>query len=425
MRVLSSSLLLAGIMLIAGTELLLAAATEQDFKLKAGARGNICMKCHSAFQEKMARKFVHTPLKKNECTGCHSAHTSSHGKLLAQDPKKVCNLCHPPMVSTKAKSIHKVVADGDCMKCHDPHSAANKNNLIKEGKQLCFSCHKVLGERYSKVKYKHSPVEKDCLTCHLPHFSDKGESLLKDPVTQLCTGCHKTDKPIFIKKHMGYPVANSRCTGCHDPHGSDNSGLLLKNVHSPVSKRMCNQCHEEPNSATPLKTKKEGISLCRGCHNEMFNKTFDKNRVHWPVISKNGCLACHNPHASEDKALMRKPMVQLCGECHADTLKRLSGNISKHEPVIEGRCTDCHDPHSSNFMFMTKKSADFDLCAGCHDWGQHSTHPIGEKVRDPRNKNLSVGCESCHRAHGTQFKKMLNFATPTETCIQCHEQLRR
>ena len=424
MRIRSFSLLLAGIIIVVWAQCLFA-ATDQQFKLKPGARGNMCMKCHNSFQEKVARKFVHTPLKKNDCTGCHNAHTSNHGKMLSTDSKSVCSVCHPPMISAKAKSVHKVVADGNCMKCHDPHAAANKDNLIMAGKQLCFSCHKALGEKLAKVKVRHSPVEKDCLICHQPHSSETGLFLLKNNITQLCIGCHKTDKPIFIKKHMGYPVAESRCTGCHDPHGSDTSGLLLKNVHSPVSKRMCNQCHEETTSPTPLKTKKEGMTLCRGCHNDMYNKTFEKSRMHWPVVAKEGCLGCHNPHASMDKGLLREPVAKLCGKCHVDTMKRQTKNVSKHEPIVDGRCTECHDPHSSNNLFLTKKAADFDLCTTCHDWSQHSTHPIGEKTRDPRNKNLSVGCGSCHRAHGTEFKKLLYYPTTTEMCIQCHEQLKR
>jgi predicted CXXCH cytochrome family protein len=418
-------LFLAGILVIAFVQCLFAAGTDQQFKLKPGARGNLCLKCHNSFKEKMAQKYLHTPLKKNDCTGCHNAHSSAHGKMLAVDSASVCSVCHPAMISNKAKSVHKVVAEGGCMKCHDPHSAASKNNLVKEGKLLCFSCHKALGEKVTTAKHRHPPVEKDCLICHLPHSSDNAPFLLKNNITQLCVSCHKTDKPVFIKKHMGYPVAASRCTGCHDPHGSDSTGLLLKNVHSPVSKRMCNQCHEESTSPTPLKTKKDGAALCRGCHNEMYNRTFDKNRIHWPVVSKDGCLGCHNPHASEDKGLLRKPVAQLCGECHIDTMKRLQKNVSKHEPVFEGRCTECHDPHSSNNISLTKKPANFDLCTTCHDWGQHSNHPIGEKILDPRNKNLSVGCTSCHRAHGTEFKKLLYYPTTTDMCLQCHEKLKR
>jgi len=418
-------LLLTGVMLAWSVPLLHAKDNDLQFKLKPGASGKLCLKCHTPFQEKLARPFVHTPLKKGDCTGCHNPHTSDHGKLLDAEGKGICATCHSPVIGSKPLSVHKVVADGECMKCHDPHAAGSKYNLVKEGSQLCFSCHKAMGDALAKVKFHHSPVAKGCLTCHLPHASDKATFLLKEDVTALCLGCHKADKPLFIKKHMGYPVASSRCTGCHDPHGSNVAGILYDNVHKPVANRMCNQCHEEPTSATPLKTKKAGIDLCRGCHNDMFNTTFAKNRIHWPLMTQKGCLSCHNPHAGKQKGILRAPMAQLCGGCHADTMKRQQKIISKHEPVVEGRCTECHDPHASDFLFLTKKKADYDLCVTCHDWGKHSTHPIGEKTRDPRNKNLGIGCASCHRSHGTEFKKMLYFPTTTEMCIQCHEQFKR
>ena len=426
MRVRSHIVLLAGVILVAWASSLCAAANDQQLKLKQGARGNLCLKCHNSFQEKLTRKFVHTPMKNRDCTGCHNPHTSKHGKMLENDTKAMCIACHNAMIPAKAISTHKVVADGSCMKCHDPHSAANKDNLLQVGRPLCISCHKKLGEKLDKNKYKHAPVEKDCLTCHVAHSSDKGPALLKSSVSALCSGCHPTNKPIFIKKHMDYPMANSLCTGCHNPHGSDMMGLLKNNVHSPVAKKMCNQCHEEATSKTPLKTRKEGISLCRGCHNDMLNKTMEKNRIHWPLLSKKACLGCHNPHASDEKALVRGPLRVICGECHIDTMKRQEKVPYKHEPVAEGRCSECHDPHSANSLFLTKKNFDFDLCAAtCHDWSRHSTHPIGEKILDPRNKNLTVSCASCHRTHGTEFKKMLHFKTTTDLCTQCHEKFGR
>lgn len=396
------------------------------FKLKPGASGKLCLNCHTTFQEKIAKPFVHTPLKKGDCTGCHNPHTSSHGKLLAADASGICATCHQGIIPASARSVHKVVAEGTCMKCHDPHAASNKFNLLSAGNKLCLGCHKSMGETLPKVKFKHPPVEKDCLICHDPHASAKFKFLLKNDVTPLCIGCHKTDKPIFIKKHMNYPVATSRCTGCHDPHGSNVAGILYNNVHKPVANKMCNQCHEEATSVNPLKIKKEGYELCRGCHNEMINQTFGKNRIHWPLLGKEGCLSCHNPHAGKQKGILKDSMITLCGRCHADTIKRQEKSLSKHEPIAEGRCTDCHDPHASDNLFLTQKPADFELCASqCHDWGKHSTHPIGEKFKDPRNKSTSLGCLSCHRSHGTEYKKMLFFPTTTELCTQCHEQFKR
>uniref|UniRef100_UPI000022E9D9 cytochrome c3 family protein n=1 Tax=Geobacter sulfurreducens TaxID=35554 RepID=UPI000022E9D9 len=276
------------VLVILGASFALAQDNALKFKLKPDATGKLCFNCHAAFKEKMSKPFVHTPLKKGECTGCHNPHTSTHGKLLSADNGGVCYRCHTTVVPSGAKSVHKVVGEGSCMKCHDPHSAPNKENLLKGGNELCFECHKEMGATLSKVKYRHMPVAQGCLNCHDPHASAKNPYLLKSDIIPLCVGCHKTDRPMFAKKHMNYPVANARCTGCHDPHGSDNPGILYNTVHKPVATRMCNQCHEEATSPNPLATKKTGTDLCRGCHNDMVNTTFGLNRVHGPLLSKQG-----------------------------------------------------------------------------------------------------------------------------------------
>lgn len=395
------------------------------FKLKPGANGKLCLGCHTAFKEKLAKPFIHTPLKQGDCTGCHSPHTSSHGKLLTADADRICDTCHKSMVPTGARSVHKVVAEGGCRKCHDPHAADNKFNLVKGGNDLCFECHKGMAETITKVKFKHNPVTKGCLVCHDPHASGKAEFLLKNGVPALCVGCHKTDLPSFVKKHMGYPVANARCTGCHDPHGSDMPGILYTNVHKPVANKMCNQCHAEAASADPLKTKKGGYELCRGCHSDLVNTMFAKNRMHWPILGKEGCLSCHNPHASKQKGLLKADSLTVCGRCHQDTIRRQEKSETKHQPIKDGKCTACHDPHASDNLYLSKQANTIDLCGTCHDWQKHSTHPIGEKIHDPRNKNLTLQCLSCHRSHGTEYKHFIPFSTTSELCVQCHEKFKR
>jgi len=188
---------------------------------------------------------------------------------------------------------------------------------------------------------------------------------------------------------------------------------------------MCNQCHEEATSPNPLKTKKEGYELCRGCHNELMNKTFSKNRIHWPVLGKGGCLSCHNPHASKQNRLLKGQLITLCGGCHKDTIRRQETSETKHEPVNDGKCISCHDPHASDNLYLAKQASTIDLCGTCHDWQKHSSHPLGDKVRDPRNKNLSVQCLSCHRSHGTEYKHFIPYPTTNELCVQCHEKFKR
>jgi DmsE family decaheme c-type cytochrome len=401
------------------------ALSQDKFNLKQGARGKLCLNCHQDFREKLKNPFVHTPVKSGDCSECHNPHSASHGKLLSAEPDKICYKCHDAVIPEEARSIHKVVAEGNCSKCHDPHGAANKHNLVKAGKDLCFDCHGDLGNQIRQLKIKHKPVEDNCLNCHDSHASSKHASLLKKDEGSLCKECHNTARLAFVKQHNNYPIAEARCTSCHNPHGSNVAGMLFDNVHEPLARRMCTQCHESPESPTPLKTKKEGFELCRGCHYEVVNETFSKNRSHWPIFSEEGCLSCHSPHASNQAALLKDINIKLCGSCHDDTIKRQTTSETKHEPVSNGECTVCHSPHASDNLFLMSESSIIDLCGSCHDWQKHSTHPVGEEVIDMRNSNLTVQCLSCHRSHGTENKHMMPFATITDTCVQCHVKFKR
>lgn len=398
---------------------------KDKFRLKPGATGKLCTTCHAGFQEKLKSRFVHTPVKTGNCSSCHNPHASDHGKLLDESTDKVCFKCHPTVVGEKAVSSHKVVLEGNCVLCHDPHASENKDNLLRAGNDLCFGCHSDMGEELAKYKFKHSPVKGGCIRCHNPHSSSKASSLLSDKVPGLCLKCHKTDTPTFKNLHMNYPVAKADCTTCHNPHGSAKSAILYDRLHMPVANKMCNQCHEEPSSRDPFGLKNAGYEVCKGCHYDLVNDAFAKNRIHWPLVDRRGCINCHTPHASKNNALLREPAAKLCGNCHADTMDRHAKSGVKHQPVSEGMCTTCHASHASNDVFILKQSTVVSLCGACHDWQAHSTHPIGEKAVDPRNKNVTLQCLSCHRSHGTGFNSMLYYEATKDLCVQCHVSYRR
>lgn len=417
-----TALLLMGAILLGAVSF---AHSQDKHRLKPGAKGKVCVTCHVAFQEKLKLPFVHTPVKAGDCSDCHNPHTSSHGKLLASEPRRICTSCHEGIVPEGAKSAHKVVVEGGCVKCHDPHSARNRKNLLVAGNELCFGCHKDMGASISKARFKHNPVEKGCLNCHDPHASKSATALLKSGTTALCSTCHKPDSPAFGKKHLDYPVAKGNCTSCHDPHGSSRRGMFFDTVHAPVVNKMCAQCHPDPSSPDALKGKMNGYELCRACHSNMVNDTFARNRVHWPVLDKTGCQNCHSPHASREKALLKSGMKKLCGQCHPDAIERQDKSAQKHKPIDDGSCTSCHRPHSSNITFLLDNTNTINLCGTCHNWQKHSTHPIGEKVRDQRNKNLSLDCLSCHRSHGSAFRLFTHYNPKMDLCVQCHEQYKR
>jgi predicted CXXCH cytochrome family protein len=419
---------------------------ENKFKLKPGAEREVCLGCHPSIQEKLKDPYVHSALKFMGCTECHNPHTSNHKDLIDENLKKICFKCHGDVIPKNARSVHQVVAGGECVKCHDPHASKYEFHLVKGRNELCLSCHQTIGSMAEKVKYKHPPVAESCLNCHNPHASTRGEDLLKDNFVSLCTTCHRTDTRFFVDQHANYPVANAKasCASCHNAHGSDQRGMIYDYAHSPMTSKMCNQCHEAPTSHTPFKTRRTGFELCRTCHSQMVNETLNKNWLHWPLVDTRGCLNCHQPHASTQKKLLTSDIIRLCGKCHIDTIakqERLTalaeqekkaaskaiperGRIT-HPPVEKGDCLTCHGPHASdNFLLMTQPSI-INLCGTCHEWQKHSSHPIGEKVVDPRNKNLRVNCLSCHESHGTGYRYLSSFPRVTDLCVQCHKKYKR
>jgi len=418
-----------GSLIVAGT-----AYPQDNVKLITGAKGKLCLKCHEKLQETVKNRYVHPLMKNGECTGCHVPHASSHKNLLTAGPTKLCYNCHKKVLPEKATSAHRVVEEGQCNKCHSSHGSNNKFILITSGDPLCLDCHKDIAEKINKNRFSHKALKtgRGCLNCHDPHSSNGFKMLLKKDAPSLCLGCHKTDKPSFQSKHMNYAVAGSNCRSCHDPHGSDKKGILYAAVHKPVSEKKCTECHAGPQSSTPLKVKKQGSELCRQCHKDMMDKTFNKNRVHWPLLDNTGCLNCHSPHGAKQKMLLKGPLVSVCGACHADTieLQKLSIDNPKNEnlckPVKAGNCIVCHAPHSSDNELLMVKSSSVDLCSECHQWQTHSTHPIGEKIIDKRNKNLTLDCYSCHRSCGTgNYPRMMHYENTYEMCVQCHLERRR
>jgi predicted CXXCH cytochrome family protein len=402
-----------------------AAGTPQNpYRLKDTNEARLCLACHGDFEQKLKMAFVHTAVRTGDCSACHNPHTSSHGRLLSSDASRLCAGCHDRVIPAGARSAHKVAADGQCTSCHDPHASANPASLVKAGSELCFTCHQDLGETVKKVRFRHRPVEQGCSTCHEAHGSARAEHLLKQEAPALCAACHKTDSPTFVARHMKYPVGKAACSSCHDAHGSDQPALLLANVHPPVS-RTCNQCHEAPDSPTPFATKRSGFELCKGCHGEMVNAALAKNHLHWPVAGKEGCSTCHSPHASKHAGLLKAEPAALCRGCHADTLARMEALTVKHAPARDGSCAACHSPHGADGPYLLDRPSVIEVCATCHDYAEHSAHPIGEQAIDPRNKNLRVDCLSCHDGHGTNFKWMLLEATNVALCTRCHKQFTR
>jgi predicted CXXCH cytochrome family protein len=402
------------------------AGQQNPYRLKDPDQTKLCLGCHTDFQQKLKMPVVHAAVLAGECSGCHDPHVSAQPKLLSGDLRELCASCHGNVIPEQAMSAHKPVADGQCRQCHDPHASDNEKLLVKKGEELCFDCHDAIKQAVTDSKVKHSIVEAGCPTCHDPHGSDQSGHLLKKAVPALCVDCHEPDAPAFLARHQRYPVGKAVCSECHDPHGSNQPALLRNNVHAPFAGGGCSSCHQGPGSAVPFATKATGFELCKECHADVVNGALAKKQLHWPVADQKGCVNCHSPHASNQEKLLRAEPPGLCASCHADTLQRISATAVQHVPVEAGMCVACHSPHGSDGAYLIDQPSVVKLCEQCHDYQLHSaSHPLGDKAVDPRNKNLRVDCLSCHKSHGTPFKKMLLAETNLELCTRCHTRFAR
>ncbi|MEJ2111477.1 MAG: cytochrome c3 family protein [Acidobacteriota bacterium] len=140
---------------------------------------------------------------------------------------------------------------------------------------------------------------------------------------------------------------------CHNTYTRD------RHVHKPIELGVCKYCHklDDPREHT-FELFRTGKELCGSCHEE---KTLDLSSIpslaelkpvqigegtylHEP-LEEGQCIDCHNPHSGPNEFLLSASTVaESCLECHDD----MNFNVkNSHEPVDERKCTECHDSHSS------------------------------------------------------------------------------
>ncbi|MBI3754392.1 MAG: cytochrome C [Deltaproteobacteria bacterium] len=374
---------------------------------------SLCYECHAKRVEELTKKaIVHQPVKDGKCTGCHNPHASKHSGLLAYTGSALCYNCHDQKKGFAGIIVHKPVAEGNCLVCHDAHSSDRKGLLKKTEAEGCFSCH--AKEGIIAKKNVHPEVKRGrCTACHNPHSSDREGLLIRDRKS-LCAGCHSGADAAFVKAHFGYKVGGTDCLGCHSPHSSDRKGLMKASLHKPFAENKCTACH--PVGASTVIKNNSG--LCTECHKASL-AGFDKINSHLiAAATDNFCISCHNPHASDEKNLLKDKEARVCYGCHNDTKEYVARSNHKH-PRLE-TCSDCHTSHGSNNQFFLTKGSDTCAMENCHAAQGRFTHPIGEKIIDPRSKT-PMNCSTCHNPMGSPESAILRFEKDRELCIQCHQ----
>lgn len=212
---------------------------------------DLCINCHKAVGKKIAdAKVVHKPINSNAgCSSCHSSHYSKAKGLLAFSEMETCLSCHGEKSSLKnikkeiekKKFLHGPIQKGECKGCHDPHGSNHFRMMAgsypetlyapyKDGLyDGCLKCHEKNLLRfpdttlYTKFRngnrnlhYIHvvnSRKGRTCRVCHAAHASS-GEKLINVEGVQF--GDWKV--PINFKLAG---TGGSCAPGCHRPLAYD------------------------------------------------------------------------------------------------------------------------------------------------------------------------------------------------------------
>jgi len=294
-----------------------------------------CLDCHTGMLTEFQKKYVHAPMAKKDCEGCHLRHGKIPVKTLKfREEDKLCYSCHSQMALSMGKMshLHTALKQGKCLPCHNPHASDNKFLLKKVGNDQCFTCHK--DAPFVRAK-RHKPLADGCLTCHAAHGSQNEDNLIKSE-TEICQSCHKFTDASFRSAHKNYPVEKGVCTSCHTPHSSTNDKLLRESVHAPLKSLECESCHKPPTDPNPLGVIAPDGKLCYICHKKE-ETAFKAAHIHRPV-EEDKCLSCHSPHATDYPKITLMGANELCLKCHA----KMSGILKVtniHAPIKDKGCT--------------------------------------------------------------------------------------
>ncbi len=239
----------------------------------------------------------------------------------------------------------------------------------------------------------------------------------------------------FEKKYFHINKNEQSCKRCHDmsidniTNGKKLSNINLKNTGIVNIDNISNvQIIEDTKD-----------SKCFSCHKNVVSK---KNS-HAPSVNF-ACLQCHSGETNffnekfngKSKFLAPDPIDIKCKNCHDKVDKSWYKKDSQHGPVMSGRCTKCHNPHSSDNEFFLRKPI-WNLCTTCHDEKAKGKHVLNSFVfsrnkgahptrgrPDPVRPGRELVCSGCHNPHGSDGVYLLRTTgkTPYSVCKRCHEK---
>ncbi|MEN8262926.1 MAG: cytochrome c3 family protein [Nitrospirota bacterium] len=200
----------------------------------------------------------------------------------------------------------------------------------------------------------------------------------------------------------------------------------------------------EEKAIPPIDT--EASCVAASCHDNMGKK----KSVHGVGVNGKHCIKCHKVvNKGEHTFTLPPKAIEVCAQCHSGKYIAPSDILGKpplimagadifeegqetqfHEPFAEGKCTECHDAHESDYYLHLKGSYPgtfyatfslevYGLCYNCHkDFRKVLTEPRTLETTAFRNGNLNLHyrhvnkrkgrtCKACHHPHGSDNPKLI------------------
>ena len=207
-----------------------------------------------------------------------------------------------------------------------------------------------------------------------------------------------TDHPYVEKKDL----KSETCLKCHP---TKNQG---KFVHTAVGMG-CENCHQttSADNKTTITLIATGGDLCAMCHEA------NKDPVQHEPFKLGQCLVCHDPHTGAYKAQIRAPVNILCFSCHAAGSSNVKVNTeTKLVTTLGDQVLSLEEYNQAPKLGLDRSG--------------NSGHPImGHPLtgKDPRKKDATLSCVSCHDQHSSALPKLMpkGVASQIDLCGECHK----
>jgi DmsE family decaheme c-type cytochrome len=132
-------------------------------------------------------------------------------------------------------------------------------------------------------------------------------------------------------------------------------------------------------------------ALCTGCHGSQ------TAQFALPYAHRNGkepfeCMSCHTVHGGTTvRGRVVEDGQQPCVACHTE---KAGPQVYPHPPMAVNGCIACHTPHGSPNAFLLNRASTSQLCLECH-----TNTPTFHDLSKPAYR----ACVNCHAAvHGSQ-----------------------